>query len=149
LGRPFSDEMDLSQVVEERRSESGKQRKNPKRRSCSPKPRHERWELTMRKTIIRSTTVVETGIRQVRDAKAGRDCLCALSAARQFLARLNRSLNASVARVCHEVATFAGLHAYSEPRFRMAGMPQWLGMSMAVVLPQGVSKPATPSGRVS
>ena len=113
-----------------------------------------RWELTMRKTIIRSTTVVESGIRQVRDVKACQDCLRSLSAslgaARHSLARLNQSLNASVARMGHYLAaTFAGHAAIGEPRFPMA-MPQWFVMSpVAVVRPWGTGKPATTSGRVS
>ena len=112
-----------------------------------------RWELTMRKTIIRSTTVVESGIRQVRDVKACQDCLRSLSASlrgsRQLLARLNQSLNASVARMSHYLATFARHAAIGEPRFPMA-MPQWFVMSpVAVVRPWGTGKPATTSGRVS
>jgi hypothetical protein len=122
----------------------------------------ERWELTMRKTIIRSTNVVESGIRQIRDAKAGRDCLCVLSAARHYLARLNQSLNAAVhvtanatvERLRHFMAAAAGMHATGETSlgasesFASAAMPQWFGMQ-AVVVPQGTPKPATPSGRVS
>jgi hypothetical protein len=154
---PISDASDPTPVVEERRlSAAAECRIEPVASQLFSKPRLERWELTMRKTIIRSTTVVESGIRQVRDVKAGRDCLCALLAARQFLARLNHSLNASVARawqvvVRHYLATFAGgLHAHRERSFPMGCMPQWFGMSaVAIALPQGVSKPATSSGRVS
>jgi hypothetical protein len=104
----------------------------------------------MRTTIIRSTIVVDSGIRQIRGTKAGWDCAYALAAARQFLARLNQSLNALVERMgSHSGHPFSAWSSTGE-RSPSQAMAMWFGMTpVAVALPKVVAKPSTPSGRVS